>query len=255
MNQHETDRRVASSEQIIDFQYQIGRAFRNMPLARAKAILGNKKELQKMLQKISKELELPLVSENVFAQIPMLEKYFSEVYGLTIDLSQLMFPENDALPAFMAVPPQLSEDAIMEAIQKFCAKKNLAVDLYRYKNPAAENIDRTREQRRPSGLYIFAHSGEDEPDAKYRGKSYDDATALGFPFASAKEYLLMTGFHKFVKGYFMDKKGWTRTSSLWSDGYLVGGGSSADGSKLNLYSGFVDDRDPDDGVRELFLLS
>ncbi len=44
-------------------------------------------------------------------------------------------------------------------------------------------------------------------------------------------------------------------NGLWSDGNLVNGNSSADGSKLNLNNGNVDNRNPDNGVREKFRAS
>jgi hypothetical protein len=63
----------------------------------------------------------------------------------------------------------------------------------------------------------------------------------------------MTGFHKFTKGYFMDKVGWTRTSNLWSDGYLVHGLWRGGHSELWLSNGYRDSRHSDSGPRELFL--
>lgn len=211
-------------------------------------LIGNKKKVREIARRISHEC-LKLVAEEVIETKSLLEKYFLEVYDFKIDLSKLSFQATEGMPAYMAVPPQLNEDAIMEAL-----KKKYGISLGRYKNPAAQNINRNLEQKRSQGLYVFAHTGEDGPDAKHRGKSYDDAVEEKMTFANAKEYLLMTGFHKFTKGYFMDKQGWTRTSSIWSGGGLVDGGWREGDSGLWLYGGDRGYRYSGRGPRELFLL-
>lgn len=124
---------------------------------------------------------------------------------------------------------------------------------YAYRSPVASNINRKVEQKRPQGLYVFAHAGGDDPDAQHLGKSYDDAVEVNMTFMNPKEYLLATGFHRWLKKYFMDLKGATRTSSLWSDGGLVGGYWLPSNGGLGLYGGDRDDRDSGSGPRELFL--
>ena len=51
--------------------------------------------------------------------------------------------------------------------------------------------------------------------------SYNKAVIKGYPFMSVKEYLLMTGFHKFITGSYIKERGLTRTSSLWNENYNV----------------------------------
>lgn len=197
------------------------------------------------------------VTRDMVGWMKHLKNYYKDVFGSKITLAENMFPQNPNFLTYMAVHPDLNEDEIMEAIQKFFNKAKDTVNLYKYLDPVAKNINRNKEQKiqkRPSGLYIFAHRGGDEPDTEHRDKSYNDAVAGGLTFANAKEYLLMTGFHKYIKGYFMDKKGWTRTSSLWLDGDLVYGGWSEGGSELELYYGSVDYGGSDSGPRELFLV-
>jgi hypothetical protein len=177
-----------------------------------------------------------------------LEQYFYEVYGYTLDLSGIEFPEKECFSTWMAVPPELSEDKIME-----CITRHFMVARYLWKSPITANIDLAKEQRRPSGLYVLAHRGGDESDDVHRNKSYDCATAKGFPFANLKEYLLMTGFHRFEKGHFMDNKGWTHTSSLWSEGFLVSGFGGGARGRLCIGDGDRDNASIDRGPRELFL--
>lgn len=250
MSKHETNLGPKiSNENLLEIQYQIGRAFRFMPDTTAKGILKNKKEFQKLLQKISKDLSIPFVSENAIRQIPLLEDYFKKVFGLDIPgIAELNFPEHDVFKTLMVVSPKHDEDQIIEAITGYNK-----VNLFRYKNPIAKNINRDEEQVRPKAFYSFAHIGGDEPDQNHLGKSYDDAMAIKMIFANPKEYLLMTGFHNFTKMHFMDKKGWTRTSSLWSSGGLVYGDWGDDRSELRLGYGNRADRGADDGPRELVL--
>ena len=185
-------------------------------------------------------------STNKHPSAIQLEKYFQEVFELKVDLSYTQFPEKFGFATFMAVPPTLDEDQIMKALTiKF------GVNPYMYM--AAEKINREAEQKRPEGLYVFAHVGGDEPDAQHLGKSYDDAIASGMLFLNAKEYLLVSGFHRWLKGHFMDKKGWTRTSSLWSDGFLVRGRWFEALRSLYLSDGYRGYCRPEDGPRELFL--
>ena len=245
--------KLASIEQVLDMQYQISLGLRKMPEAKAKYLLKDKNAMQKFVQKLYKELEIPTQSEQVLAAIPLLIDYYSKVYGIDIsEVAEMEFPEHATLQTFMAVSPKLGdEDQIMMSLREY-----FKINLYRYKEPVAKNVNRDEEakiQKRPSGLYVFAHSGQDEPDTNHRNKSYDDAVAAKMTFANAKEYLLMTGFHKFTKGYFMDKKGWTRTASLWVDGYLVGGRWSDASSGLCLSNGVRGYGNAGSGPRELFL--
>ncbi len=175
----------------------------------------------------------------------LLEKYFKEVYDFSLSLDTVVFPDA-TVSGRMVCPKQLTEDRIVDAFVK-----KFRIKIYQYEKPVTQKIRNT--QSRPDGLYPFVYDMCDEPDAQHLGKSYDDAMSAGFPFANTKEYLLMTGFHRFTKGYFMDKKGWTRTSSLYSGGVLVSGIWGGDHSNLWLGYGNVDGRYSDDGPRQLFL--
>ena len=175
----------------------------------------------------------------------LLEKYFREVYGYTLDLTGVVFPEKEGFGAYMAVPPKLNEDAIASHLAG-----HFKVDMYSWKTPIATNLNRELEQKRPQGLYVFAHRGGDEPDDIHRNKSYDDAMGQNLTFLNPKEYLLASGFHRYTKKYFMDRNGWTRISSLWSDGYLVNGYWSDAYTGLCLSYGDRDNHAPDDGLRE-----
>ena len=148
------------------------------------------------------------------------EQYFAEVLGYTLDLSGVVFPEKVGFTTYMVVPADINEDYIFRRITE-----HFKVGQYAWQSPVADNVNRKIEQKRPQGLYVFAHAGGDEPDAKHLGKSYDDAMAVNMTFMNPKEYLLATGFHHFInKDHFMDVKGCTRTSSLWWGGGLVSGG-------------------------------
>ena len=194
---------------------------------------------------------------NILTQIPLLEKYYQEVYGIKLNLSEIVFPEHPDFPAVMVDDLSQDEDKIMDCIQKYFNKTESPVNLYKYKNPVAENIDRESEKLQvrtlQSGLVVFAHTGQNEPDTIHRNKSYNIAVSENLTFAKYREYLRMTGFHKYTKGYFMDKKGWTRTSSLWTDGFLVFGYWHDGYAKLSADFGLVDITNLNTGPRQLFL--
>lgn len=252
MDKHETKPTLASMPQVIDMQRLAGKAFINMPKSKANQILRTDASQKAFMKKLSELCNFQIQNEQALVAIPLLIDYYNKVYGIDIsDIAEMEFPEHATFQTFMAVSPKLDEDQIMMSLREY-----FKIELYRYKEPVAKNINRDEEakiQKRPSGLYVFAHSGQDEPDTNHRNKSYDDAVAEKITFANAKEYLLMTGFHKFIKGYFMDKKGWTRTSSLWVGGNLVLGNWSDANSKLYLRNGGRDYGHADDGPRELFL--
>jgi len=188
-------------------------------------------------------------SSNKHQQAELIEQYFAEVLGYNLDLSSFVFPEKEGFATYMAVPTDLNEDQIFSRITTY-----FKVGQYAYQSPVADNINRKIEQKRSQGLYVFAHAGGDEPDAKHLGKSYDDAMTVNMTFMNPKEYLLATGFHRWVnKDHFMDVKGWTRTSSLWSGGRLVYGYWSLSVSGLCLDGGGRAGRRSDCGPRELFL--
>lgn len=150
---------------------------------------------------------------------PLLRKYFTEIYGITINISKLEFYENERFSEHMVVPPSLSEEKILKALsERF--KINVTLALEEVRSSSHTSIP---EQKRPNGLYFFAHGGTDTPDIAHLGKSYLDASSLKFPFANVKEYLLMTGFHKFTRGHFMDEEGRTLTSSLAPHRYPLSG--------------------------------
>lgn len=243
--------KILSPAQLVDLQRLAGKALMTMPKSEADKILSTDANQKAFIRKI-KNLYYDSIKnqkEMVTNQIASLIDYYQKVYGIDVsEISTMEFPEHDSLQTFMVVSPLLNEDQIMMA-----QKKYFNINLYRYQDPSADAIDRSKEQLRPNGLYVFGHSGQDEPDILHRNKSYNDATAEKIIFANAKEYLLMTGFHKFTKGYFMDRNGWTHTSSLWSGGYLVGGDWSSGRSKLCLHGGNVDRRDSNCGPRQLIL--
>jgi len=210
-------------------------------------LIGDKNLIREIARKNAHEM-LALVPDKVVQAKEILEKFFKEVFNEKVNLSKVSFPEREGMLVYCFNPRTKNEDEIMDAIAK-----KWGIDVYKYLSPVAKKIDRQNVQSRPKGPYAFCHTGEEEPDVKHRGKSYHDAIKEGFPFANAEEYLLMQAFHKYTTGHFMDIKGWTRTSSLWSDGNLVCGNYNSDESKLSLYSGYRDLRGSGDGPRELSL--
>lgn len=214
-----------------------------------KRLVENKNLVQEVARDMMQKY-FALISGEAMKAKELLEKFFLEVFNFKINLSKAVFPQQEGFSVYMAVPPQFrgKEDMVIET-----GAKKFSVDFYRYKNSIALNINRDLEQKRLNGLYIFAHRGGDEPDTEHLGKSYDDSMSIKMIFANPLEYLFMTLFHKWINGKFMDAKGWTRTSSLWSDGSLVSGGWSPSGDGLRLDRGSRGNRSSGRGPRQLIL--
>ncbi len=214
---------------------------------RLQKLVGDKTNIRK-IARANAHAMLLLVSDHTVEAKKNLEKFFLEVFNYKVNLSKFVFPEKEGLPVYGFNPRKWNEDQILEAIVK-----KWGIDIYKYLSPVAEKINRQTEQVRPKGAYVFCHSGEDEPDKKHRNKSYDIATVEGFPFANTVEYMLMQAYHKWSTTNFMDVKGWTRTSSLWSGGSLVCGDFDSAGTELRLINGDRGSANSGDGPRELFL--
>lgn len=213
---------------------------------------------------------LQLVAPEVMRSKEQLTKYFSVVFGLKLNFTKFRFPIQEGFPAYMVVPTELNEDHIMEA---FAKRWGLNKNQFRPKQPLTSLLDRSKEQSRPRGTYVLAHSGKDEIEGVFAGASYDDATRIGINFASIKEYLLMTGFHKFKRdcfmygigdylgdfpdedGQFMDQNGWTRTSSFYKDGSLVLGRGGENDPRNRLSTGDRAHNSSGDGPRQIILMA
>ncbi len=210
-------------------------------------LIGKKDDIKNIAKEIAHKY-LQLVPEQILLAKELIERFYKEVFNHKLSLSKVVFPTQSGFSAYHFNTGRFDEDQIMEAY-----KKKWGIDLYEWMSLAANKIDHSKDQKRPKTPYPFAHVGGDETDTAHLGKSYDDAMAEKMIFANSVEYLLMTGLHKFEKDFFMDKKGWTRTSSLGSDGSFVDGCWDDSSGELGLSSGHSDNRISDIGPRQLIL--
>lgn len=177
-----------------------------------------------------------------------LEQYFKEVLKYSVNLTGVPFPEKEGMPAYMVGGLPITTAEIMGRITS-----HFNVGKYSWKTLEEGAMIRDVSQKRPQGMYVFAHTGSDEPDTQHRNKSFNDFTTEKLQCMDSSEYLLSSGFHMWKHEKWMDMVGWTRTSSLWSGGLLVHGGWYSDDSRLCLYYGDRVNCYPDSGPRELFL--
>ncbi len=232
-------------------------------------IVSDKETLMKIALRNSHDI-LQLVAPEIMTAKAQLAIYFKVVFGLKLNFTKFRFPRQESFSSYMVVPSELNEDDIMEAFAKrWGSNKNL----FRLKRPVTSTLDRTKEQKRPRGTYVFAHKGGGEPDEVFSGASYDNVAEMGINFANIKEYLLMTGFHKFKQdcflggingwarnyedrgGEFMDQNGWTRTSSFYTDGSLILGHGGEDDPRGRLAVGDRSHNSRGDGPRHIILLA
>jgi len=202
-------------------------------------------DADKIAKRVSQEI-LKLVPEKILVAKELIECFYLEVFNHKVNLSRVVFPVKEGFKGFCYDTRKFNVDQIMAAYAK-----KWGISVYRYRDPAAKKIK--HQQERPSGPYAFVHRGTDEPDIEHLKKSFDDARGVGFPFANAEEYLLMTGLNKFATGRFMDHQGRTRTSSLWSDGLVVNGRWYVRDDELVLGYSSRDSSNPARGPREIVL--
>lgn len=191
-----------------------------------------------------------MTDQDLDSHLKELEKFYRDVLQMNFDLTGVTLPQKPGFQEYMVVPEELKgkEDLVFD-LGTTWAK----VNKYSHLSPIASSVDRKKDQKRPSGLYAFSHRGGDEPDKEHLGKSYDDAMAEKMFFLNPLEYLLCVFFHKWKYNDWMDDKGWTRTSSLWSDGSLVCKVFFPDLRLLFLGFCYCDSRNIVTGPRELFL--
>lgn len=143
----------------------------------------------------------------------------SQLWNLKED--KLFFPQTKTLPAYMAVPRELigKEDVVLEIIRKY----NPHPFFHHLYKSVSESIDRNVAQKRPSDLYLFAHSGADWPERS--STSYNEGNKEKLIFTDCLEYLLIALFHRWAFDKFIDinARG-TNTSSFWKNGELIIGG-------------------------------
>ncbi len=192
----------------------------------AKALLDDKANLGKNIRKSLKVVE-PTEDVRITAYKKDIEKFFFETYGQTVDLSNIAF--KDSWAHFMVNPSNLTSDGIYEKFKK------LELSASKYVNDsidAKRSGGKAHEPTRPKVLYSFGHKGGDEPDKDHLGESYDQFSVDGKNYMTINEYMLTYQFMWWKFKTKLDKKGWTRTSTLGSDGRVMNGFSNGDWFKL-----------------------
>lgn len=107
----------------------------------------------------------------------------------------------------------------------------------------------------PKEIEISRFKKSIESDIEHKGKSHNDFITESKKYMTLRQYLILfLQVYKTTSEY-LDVSGWTRTSDLWSDGYLVMGGWYSDRSGLCLSYGDRDYGHPGAGPRERFSFS
>lgn len=248
-----TEVKPASPGQLFEIGSSISTAVgkllaeRNITFDQAAALLHEEGKV--VISRISCE-----VVEKFFALAPAdplvkykkdLEKFFLKVYDLKLDLSSMNFPVKEGFGHFMVKPAGLGADAIFAAFGK--------IDLPSWKYMDGSIVKKKKsEQERPTETYVFAHKGGAEPDAEHLGKSYDDFIAEGAVYLTIDEYMLIEQFMWLKFKIHLDVKGWTRTTTLDSDGCVMFGRWYAGGCELSWLN--RGGRDAGGGPRSAVLL-
>jgi hypothetical protein len=240
----------ASSEQVMEIQYQIGRALLRTPQTVAKRILGNKTAFQKFIQAIAKELEIPMQSEEVIRQLNLIIAFYKEVCDT--DVSFILETEKEIVleGEFQTLGLIISSLSINDMMEAY--KEKWKINFFQYSDTGKIEDRQTRPE---ADFQLFTHRGGETSDKKFLGLSFNQYIAMPETFVNAKEYIAMQGYAKFAPGGdWLDPRGWTKTTSCWSGGKLVGGDWHSDFSTLRLGWDYLRDQDAGKGPRQLVLL-
>jgi hypothetical protein len=208
MHTHETDRIVATSEQLAIFAGELAVAVAKAKpsFAHMQRVLGSKVATRKAVIAVLRALEIGDATDPRLAHSQALWAKL----GIPIDccLDELTMPDIPEGWTGVAIIPTLSNEALFG----FCEKHFLSWKYY-------DDLDSvTSEQSRPKRAYVLGHHGGVEPDVAHRNKSYDQCTKEGLIFLTLKERLCIELLHFAATGEPLDKVGITITSSLASDG-------------------------------------
>lgn len=115
------------------------------------------------------------------------------------------------------------------------------MEVYKWKHRKGKEVG--------AGTYAFAHKGGAEPDVEHLGKSYDDFITEGVTYLTIDEYMLIEQFMWWKFKLHLDVKGWTRTTTLDSDGDVMDGSWDPDDGRCGLGYDYRVRRNADYGPR------
>ena len=158
-------------------------------------------------------------------KIPALERIADSLESIA-----LSFKNNDSLNKLVDKQIELKKleeseywtitDSASESTYQILGKARSLFSVYCYDE---KNLD--TQFPAPKKDIIVSFKKNIEPDQEHRNKSYEDfMNEAGKNFMDFRQYLLLCIHVWETERQHLDVMGWTRTSSLWSDGGLVRGG-------------------------------
>jgi hypothetical protein len=176
-----------------------------------------------------------------------------KIYNLPKETIVEIVGESIAQQILGAVSPKSLEywtitDKASEKTSEILAKARSLFDVYVYDE---KDIDAVFPAPKKDITVSFKKSIE--PDEEHRNKSYNDfMSEKDTSYMTMRQYLLLCIYVWETEKQHLDVIGWTRTSSLWSDGRLVDGYWFGGLSGLRLDDGSVGNRNSDCGPRQQF---
>lgn len=236
---------------LVEISYPILKGLSKLPDTLAIELKNNKKKVQFLIQQNLKGLKLSFMQQELIYQVWRQVEFYKTIFEIDMSvLHETQFNttnwDSNYMPTVLAMSPKHSIGEIDEVV-----KDKFGKGIYNYKNPNTE-IQTTAMDKRPTGIYLLACTDQDEPDEKWRNKSYNYSKGK-INFFQPKEYKIGQCYrlYRFLKMW--DIKGYARLDGVWSDGFLVCGDAGSDGSELGLNNGDVSIENPEYGPRELFL--
>jgi hypothetical protein len=148
----------------------------------------------------------------------LLNEFFVTLFDIRLDFEEIEFPVIQ--PGFTAMvnPARLTRQEIYEKIGT-----HFKVVPGSWLKLSGNNLRHSYPQERPVGTYAFSYLESPTPDAFTLGLSQEKVATTGMPIMLTQEYLLATGFNKFLHGEFFDLYSETILAEYWCYGGIPAG--------------------------------
>ncbi len=240
-----------NSEMLADLSAEIIRGLSKMPFETGVKHLSDKKAFRKLVLEKACEIKIAVTTQTseILRQLQLLVVFYKEVCDVDVSFVLEREKEISLEGKFQTLGLTVSSLSTKDMMEAYKKKWDINLGWYQDPNTAVDQQERPK-----ADFQLFAHKGGAEPDGEFLNTSFNQFIKMDLPFASAKEYIAMQGVYKFATGKWMDKKGWTRTTSLWSGGKLVIGRWDPFNSGLELGCDYVSNQSSVYGPRQLVLL-
>lgn len=147
-------------------------------------------------------------------------KFYHDVYGLTLDPTQIAFPPvEQALGAGVVIAGDFTIEQDLVEIRKR-TKNNF---LYRYTDNKIDELVQKDCPQKPYAVWAYPATESTDQASSLSGKSYLDIKEMSIPVMIFSEYTRFFLWHLWATGKPLDQKSVTLSGSLDADGVVLHG--------------------------------